>query len=90
MRLDSRRSHFDYCVHPPRFTGLSHDDPTETLNLGSTFGISFAFPTEYAESSWESEEIDKPPHARFLTAGREALRSCEVGDTMETRPEQFR
>ncbi len=40
--------------------------------------------------SWESEELDERPHALFLTAGRKSLGSCQLGDAMEARPEQFR
>lgn len=43
-----------------------------------------------AVSSWESEELDERPHALFLTAARKSLGSCELGDTMEGRPKQFR
>jgi hypothetical protein len=40
--------------------------------------------------SWESEELDERPHALFLTAARKSLGSCQLGDTMEARPKQFR
>src|ERR1700756_345426 len=40
--------------------------------------------------SWESEELDECPHALFLTAARKSFGSCQLGDTMETRPKQFR
>ena len=43
-----------------------------------------------AGSFWESEELDERPHALFLTAERKSLRSCQLGDTMEARPKQFR
>ena len=39
---------------------------------------------------WESEELDERPHPLFLAAGRESLGSCQLGDTMEARPKQFR
>jgi hypothetical protein len=39
---------------------------------------------------WESEELDERPHALFLTAARKSLGSCQLGDTMEARPKQFR
>jgi hypothetical protein len=38
----------------------------------------------------KSEELDERPHALLLTAWRKSLRPCQLGDTMETRPEQFR
>src|SRR5215470_14578907 len=38
----------------------------------------------------ESEELDERPHVLFLTAARKALGSCQLGDTMEARPKQFR
>jgi hypothetical protein len=41
-------------------------------------------------SSWKSEELDEHPHALFLTAARKSPGSCELGDTMEARPKQFR
>jgi hypothetical protein len=46
--------------------------------------------TTCAVSSWESEELDERPHALFLTAARKSLGSCELGDTMEAAPKQFR
>ena len=46
--------------------------------------------TTCAVSSWESEELDERPHALFLAAARKSLGSCQLGDTMEARPKQFR
>src|SRR5262250_489633 len=46
--------------------------------------------TTCAILSWESEELDERPHALFLTAARKSLGSCQLGDTMEARPKQFR
>ena len=46
--------------------------------------------TTCAVSSWEREEPDEPPHALFLADGRESLGSCQLGNTMEARPKQFR
>src|ERR1700757_1917416 len=40
--------------------------------------------------SWESKELDERPHALFLTAGGKSPGSCQLGDTMEARPKQFR
>jgi len=49
-----------------------------------------AFTTCAASTSWESEELDEHPHALFLTAARKSLGSCQLGDTMEACPKQFR
>ena len=38
----------------------------------------------------KSEELDERPHALFPTAARKSLGSCQLGDTMEARPKQFR
>ena len=46
--------------------------------------------TTHAVSSWESEELDERPHALLLAAARKSLGSCQLGDTMEARPKQFR
>jgi len=46
--------------------------------------------TTYAVSSWKSEELNERPRAHFLAAGRKAPGSCQLGDTMEARPKQFR
>jgi hypothetical protein len=43
-----------------------------------------------AVSSLETEELDEGLHALFLTAARKSPGSCELGDTVEARPEQFR
>lgn len=40
--------------------------------------------------SWERKELDEGPHTHFLSAGRKSLGSCQLGDTMETRPKQLR
>jgi hypothetical protein len=36
------------------------------------------------------EAIDQHPYAELLTAGRKSLGSCQLGDSMEARPKQFR
>jgi hypothetical protein len=38
----------------------------------------------------ESEELEERLHALFLTAARQSPGSCQLGDTMEARPKQFR
>jgi hypothetical protein len=40
--------------------------------------------------SWEREELDDRPHALLLAARRKSLGPCQLGDTMEAPPKQFR
>jgi hypothetical protein len=44
----------------------------------------------YRFISWESEELDEGPQALFLIDARKSLGSCQLGDTMDALPKQFR
>jgi hypothetical protein len=79
-------------TNPANFRGARCEDSSRLVREKDESApiIVIALSFTCAVSIWESKELDERPHTVFLAAARKSFGSCELGDSMEARPKQFR